>query len=188
MKNLFLRLKSRFTKNAYKNSQYVIGDYTYGNPRILSWGENCLLKIGMYCSISTNVTIFLGGEHNTDWVSTYPFNKIFQEARVIEGHPKTKGDVIIGNDVWVGEGVTILSGVTIGDGAVIGARTVVTKDVPPYAIFAGNPAKIIRYRFDEEIIKELLKIQWWNWPNDKVLQELPLIMSSNIDEFIHKHR
>lgn len=181
------KLKPVFTREKFKDYPYEIGEFTYGVPSILAWGENTTLKIGKFCSISTNVKIFLGGEHNTNWISTFPFNKIFSQAKDIPGHPKSKGNVYIGNDVWIGEGVTILSGITIGDGAIIGARSVVTKNVQPYAIVAGNPAKFIRLRFSESEAVELLRIQWWNWPINKITDELNLIMSSNIDEFIKKH-
>jgi acetyltransferase-like isoleucine patch superfamily enzyme len=166
--------------------RYIIGDHTYGKPRVLSWGGRESLTVGRFCSISTGVTIFLGGEHRVDWVSTYPFPLFWEDARSIAGHPSTKGDVVIGNDVWIGYGATILSGVQIRDGAVIGAFSLVTQDVPAYAIVAGNPAHIIKYRFDEETIKKLLKIQWWNWPDHVVNANVKLICSQSIDEFIRK--
>ncbi len=166
--------------------QYSIGDHTYGKPRVLSWGEGATLKIGKYCSISTHVIIFLGSEHRVDWVSTYPFPFLWKEARSITGHPATKGDVIIGNDVWIGYGVTILSGVTIGDGAAIGACSLVAKDIPPYAIVAGNPAQIVRYRFDEGTIKRLLQIKWWDWPEHQVRENIKYICSPTIETFVQK--
>ncbi len=165
---------------------YEIGEHTYGKPRVISWGEGATLKIGKYCSISRGVTIFLGSEHRVDWISTYPFPYLWPEARSIKGHPATKGDVIIGNDVWIGYEVTILSGVHIGDGAAIGACSLVSQDVPPYAIVGGNPARIIRYRFREETVKKLLKIRWWDWPDQKVKENVHLICSADIDEFIKK--
>jgi acetyltransferase-like isoleucine patch superfamily enzyme len=166
--------------------RYTIGDYTYGKPRVVSWGEGTSLRIGKYCSISTHVIIFLGSEHRTDWVSTYPFPYLWKEASSIKGHPFSKGDVIIGNDVYIGYHVTILSGVAIGDGAAIGAGSVVTKDVPPYAIVAGNPARIVRYRFDEETIQKLLQVKWWDWPDEKVKENIHLICSDSIGVFIRK--
>ena len=128
--------------------------------------------------------IFLGSEHRIDWVSTYPFPFFWSEAKSITGHPSTKGDVVIGNDVWIGFGATILSGVTIGDGAAIGACSVVTRDVPPYAIAAGNPVQVIRYRFDEETIQKLLQIKWWDWSEEKVTENIHLICSDSIGAFV----
>jgi acetyltransferase-like isoleucine patch superfamily enzyme len=166
--------------------RYSIGDHTYGKPRVISWAEGTLLRIGKYCSISTHVIIFLGSEHRTDWVSTYPFPFLWKEARSIKGHPFSKGDVTIGNDVTIGYDVTILSGVSVGDGAVIGTGSVVTKDIPPYAIAAGNPARVLRYRFDEETIRKLLQIKWWDWSDEKVRENVHLICSDSIDGFIRK--
>lgn len=161
------------------------GRGSYGAPEVVSWGEGARLKIGQFCSIANGVTILLGGEHRVDWVTTYPFSFLWpQVAGHIKGHPKTKGDVIIGNDVWIGTGALILSGVTIGDGAVVGAHAVVTKNVPPYAIVGGNPAKIIRYRFDEYTIQKLLAISWWNWPDQKIAVAMEFLLSNDINTFI----
>lgn len=165
---------------------YQIGEWTYGNPKILSWGEGSTLKIGKFCSISDEVTILLGGEHRTDWVSTYPFNKVINNANHFTGHPKTKGDVYIGNDVWIGYGAFILSGVNVHDGAVIGAKSVITGDVPAYSIVAGNPARTVRFRFSDEVIDKLLKIAWWNWSISKIQEVLPYVLSSDIDEFLKR--
>ncbi len=158
-----------------------IGEYSYGQPTIRHWGENCSLTIGKFCSIADQVMILLGGEHRTDWVTTYPFNYFMPEHRTNRGHPKTKGDVVIGNDVWIGMGATILSGVRIGDGAVIGARALVSKDVPPYAIAAGNPARVLRYRFDDRTIARLLEIRWWDWPPALLEPAIPLLLSSDVE-------
>ena len=166
--------------------RYRIGDHTYGKPRVISRGEGRSLTVGRYCSISTQVLIFLGSEHRTDWISTYPFPALWKEANSIKGHPFSKGDVWIGNDVYIGYNVIILSGVTIGDGAVIGAGSVVAKDVPPYAVVAGNPAAVIRYRFDEETIKKLLEIKWWDWPDEMVKENIHLICNDAVDTFIKK--
>ena len=182
--------KSFFTKDIFRNLPYQIGEYTYGNPTVLHWGEKSNLNIGKFCSIADNVTIFLGGEHRTDWISTYPFNvlnKDFPKAQNITGHPKTEGDVYIGNDVWIGNGATIMSGITIGNGAVIGANAVVAQNVPAYAIVAGNPARIIKYRFDNETISKLEQIQWWNWPIDKINNEAVYICDSDYKGFIEKN-
>jgi len=154
-------------------------------PQVLSWGEGAKLKIGNFCSIAHGVIVFLGGEHRSDWVTTYAFSVTWPEvAGHITGHPKTKGNVVIGNDVWIGLNACILSGVTIGDGAVIGAQAVVAKNVPPYAIVAGNPARVIRYRFDEQVIAKLLAIAWWNWPDAEIAQAMPFLLSDDISSFI----
>ncbi len=166
--------------------QYKIGKHTYGHPRIYSWEEGAQFKIGAFCSISSGVKIFLGGEHRIDWVSTYPFNYLWKSARHFKGHPCTKGDIIIGNDVWIGAGAVILSGVTIGDGAVIGTNAVVTKDIPAYAIAAGNPAKVVKMRFDRETIQDLLKIKWWEWEDAQIQRFLPLMLDTDIDQFLKK--
>ncbi|MCG7407036.1 CatB-related O-acetyltransferase [Paenibacillus sp. ACRRX] len=175
-----------FMNQNVRYAAYSIGDFTYGQPDVLSWGEGASLTIGKFCSIAPRVTIMLGGEHNVDWVTTYPFNPIFSQAQAFLGHPKTKGNVIIGNDVWIGIDSYILSGVTIGNGAVVSARSLVTKDVPPYAIVGGNPARIIRYRFSDEQIAELEDIAWWKWPIHHIFSTLPLLLSNRIDEFIQQ--
>ena len=167
---------------------FDIGRGPYGKPKILEWGEGATLQIGSFCSISAGVQIFLGGEHRVDWVTTYPFNILWEEAHHITGHPKSKGDVHIGNDVWIGREAIIMSGVTIGDGAVIGARTVVTKDVPPYVIVAGNPASIIRKRFDDKIINRLLEIQWWSWEDSRIKKVLPMLLNNEIDVFLEAEK
>lgn len=182
-KGLDLVLQHFPAKNLANNSVYI-DEFTYGNPEIKSWGEKSILQIGKFCSIADKVTIFLGGEHRSDWVSTYPFSTFLNEYSYIEGQPKSKGNVIIGNDVWIASGVTILSGVTIGDGAIIGCNSLVSKYVSPYAIVGGNPAKVIRYRFEENIIKELLEIKWWNWQLQDIEKAVPLLANSDIETFI----
>jgi acetyltransferase-like isoleucine patch superfamily enzyme len=181
LKRLFLG-KSESIHERYP--QYEIGRGTYGVPKIYTWEEGSILKIGAFCSISARVQIFLGGEHRAEWVTTYPFSWIWKSARGIQGHPKTKGDVIIGNDVWIGIEALILSGVKISDGAIIGARSVVTKDVPPYAIVAGNPARVIKNRFDDETINRLLKLQWWNWDDSKIEKYLPFLLRDDVGAFL----
>lgn len=165
-----------------------IGDYTYGMPQVITWDDSTKLKIGKFCSLASNIYILAGGEHRSDWVSTYPFNCLIEDFSFIKGHPATKGDIIIGNDVWIGDSTKILSGVTIGDGAIIGTGSVVAKDIPPYAIAAGNPARIIRYRFDDETIKELLDIKWWDFKEEDIIKIVPLLQSNNIQDLIKKCR
>ena len=161
-------------------SAFNIGEWTYGRPTVLSHNDGATLKIGKFCSIAGNVTILLGGEHRIDWITTYPFNVFFSEAKHLRGHPATKGDVIINNDVWIGEGAFILSGIHIGNGAVIAAKSVVTKDVEPYTIVGGNPAQKIRKRFPDHVIEELLDIQWWDLPMEKIKESIPLLLSNDV--------
>ncbi|WP_286364297.1 methyltransferase domain-containing protein [Azospirillum sp. B4] len=163
-----------------------MGGHTYGHPLVRWWGERARLSIGRYCSIADGVTIFLGGNHRPDWVTTYPFNSLqgWDTAAGLDGHPATRGDVTIGNDVWLGDGCVILSGVTIGDGAVVGARAMVTRDVPPYAVVAGNPARVINTRFDPPIVAQLLRVAWWNWPDETVYRLVPRLMSGDIPGFL----
>jgi acetyltransferase-like isoleucine patch superfamily enzyme len=164
-----------------------VGRYTYGAPRVRWWGEQANLSIGKYCSIAERVEIYLGGNHHTEWVSTYPFSqfgKDWPNARGVSGHPATRGDVVIGNDVWLGAGCMILSGVRIGDGAVVGARAVVARDVPAYAIVAGNPATVVRKRFDDGTIAALQSIAWWDWPDARVRRHVPALMSGDIRRFL----
>jgi acetyltransferase-like isoleucine patch superfamily enzyme len=157
--------------------------------------------------MAEEITIFLEGEHPYNWVTTYPLNnqvfgvdfnslpRVAKEEEYIEKTPTTKRimrenkycpDVVIGNDVWIGHGATILCGVHIGDGAVIGAYSLVAKDVPPYAVVAGCPIRLIRYRFTEKQIEALLRIKWWNWPIEKILRFSSVMNSTNIDWFIKK--
>lgn len=176
-----------FTVDYLNNPAYEIGDYTYGKPKIYDWNEGTTLKIGKYCSIADGVTILLGGNHRADWITTYPFPALVEywpEANGIEGHPQSKGDVVIGNDVWIGFGATILSGVNIGDGAIIAAKALVTKDVPPYAIVGGSPAKVIKSRFTKKEIKKLLKTKWWDWSHDKISENVQSLCSNNIDDIV----
>jgi acetyltransferase-like isoleucine patch superfamily enzyme len=163
---------------------YEIGDYSYGRLQIRSWGEGAKLTIGRYCSFADSVAIFLGGNHRTDWVSTYPFSdfpELWPEARGQGSTLSTRGDVAIGSDVWVGAGATILSGITVGHGAVIGARAVVTKDVPPYTVIGGNPATVLKLRFDEATIAALLELAWWELPREAVARLAPLLQSADVE-------
>ncbi len=178
-----------YTKKLFYLPNITIGERTYGKPTVHHADSGSNLVIGAYCSIAEGVEIFLGGNHRVDWVSTYPFSEfdnIFENATQCKGHPATKGDVIIGNDVWIGYKTTILSGVTIGDGAVVAANSTVTKNVGAYEIVAGNPAKVVKKRFDETTIARLLAIKWWDWDDKEISQNLHLICSSNIDAFLEQ--
>jgi acetyltransferase-like isoleucine patch superfamily enzyme len=168
----------------YKKHQ--IGEMTYGYPKIYDYNDNTGLSIGKYCSFADNVQIFIGGEHHSDYVTTYPLTTFLKGDFNIRDK-KSKGNVKIGNDVWVANNVTILSGIKIGDGAILGAGSVITKDVNDYEVVAGNPAKHIRYRFSEHQINNLKVIAWWNWDKQKIQDNYSQIMSNNIDLFIDKH-
>ena len=164
---------------------YRIGRGTFaGNMKVLHWGESATLKIGAFCSIADGVRIVLGGEHGTDRVTTYPFD-VFRNMRDIAAElPGTKGNVVIGNDVWIGLDAMILSGVSVGNGAVIGASSVVASDVPPYSIVVGNPARVIKKRFDDVTIARLEQIQWWGRSDERIERALPFLLSNRIGDFI----
>lgn len=167
------RFEPRVPTYTSSDPRVTVGRYTYGNPQLLLWTESERIEIGSFCSIAASVTIFAGGEHNCNWVTTYPLRIVLGLPLAGEdGHPRTKGDTVIGNDVWIGYGASVLSGVRVGHGAVIGAHSLVAKDVPPYAVVAGNPARLVRFRFDEGTIEHLLRIRWWDWPIQKIVQNV----------------
>jgi acetyltransferase-like isoleucine patch superfamily enzyme len=174
------------TREALSEFGFDIGEFSYGVPAIWWWGEPATLSIGKFCSFANGIEILLGGNHRVDWVTTYPFSAIsdWPEAAQIAGHPATKGNVIIGNDVWVGYKATILSGVTVGDGAVIGTNALVTRDVSPYAIVGGNPARTIRMRFSDDVIEQLLKVRWWDWDLQRIRRHIPLLLQPDISKFL----
>ena len=189
-----------YLKNVITNPNIIIGDYTMYNdfvhdPRYFE-KLNVLyhypvnhdkLIIGRFCSIACGAKfIFTSANHTMKSLSTYPFPIFFEEwglniANVTDAWDN-KGDIVIGNDVWIGYDAVILSGVTIGDGAIIGARAVVTKDVPPYTIVGGIPARHIRKRFDEEAVTRLMELKWWEWSDEKIKDNLPAIQSGSINE------
>lgn len=174
-------------RDEFKNPLFSIGEHSYGEPTILTFDNSSRLAMGKFCSISDNVTILLGGNHRVDWCSTYPFpafDATWPEAKNIQGHPASKGDITIGNDVWIGYGATILSGVNIGHGAVIGAMAVVTKDIAPYTVAAGNPAVEQRKRFTDTEIQTLLKLKWWDWSDEQIRNNVELLCSDQISELL----
>ncbi len=143
------------------------------------------LTIGKFCSIACGAKfLFNSANHTLGSLSTYPFPIFFEEWGLpVEDIPQAwdnKGDIVIGNDVWIGYEAVILAGVTVGDGAVVGTRAVVTKDVPPYTIVGGVPAKPIRKRFSEAVIDRLLALQWWDWPEERIAASLEAIQSGDI--------
>lgn len=161
---------------------YTAGSHTYGEPNVVFAGQGAVCRVGKYCSIAGDVTIFLGGEHRIDTVASYPFYE--RDGIAATPNAYSKGDVTIGSDVWIGQGVTILSGVTIGDGVTIGAQAVVASDVPPYAVVAGNPARLLRYRFSDREIEQLLEVKWWEWERGRVEQFAGMLSENDVDAFL----
>ena len=189
-----------YLKHVITDASIQIGDYTMYNdfvhdPRDFE-KNNILyhypvnreqLKIGKFCSIACGAKfLFTSANHAMGSLSTYPFPIFFEEwgldVKEITSAWDNKGDIIIGNDVWIGFEAVILSGVRIGDGAIIGARAVVTKDVPPYTIVGGIPAKSIKKRFSDEVISELLRLQWWNWSEKRIKKNIAAIQSGRIED------
>jgi acetyltransferase-like isoleucine patch superfamily enzyme len=162
-----------------------MGAHSYNRPRV-EWylGDTHHVFIGNYCSIHTTVLIFVGGEHRMDYITTYAVRERYGRPGAFRsGMPHSRGDVHIGNDVYIGVGATVLSGVTIGNGAVIGARAVITRDVPAYSVWAGNPGRQVKWRFTERQRISLQRIAWWNWSDDVVAARADLLSSPDIDEF-----
>jgi len=184
-----------FLKNIIRNPKIEVGDYTYyddfddvGNfernvKYLFDFSEDKLI-IGKFCMIASDVTFIMNGaNHMVDSFSSYPFaafGKGWEKAMDGLQYP-FKGNTVIGNDVWIGYKATIMPGVTVGDGAIIGSQSVVVRDVPPYAVVGGNPAKVIRIRFDEEVIAHLLRIKLWNWEREKLTKYLPVLVSNNVE-------
>tara|TARA_R110000851_G_scaffold233882_1_gene386380 strand:+ start:942 stop:1487 length:546 start_codon:yes stop_codon:yes gene_type:complete len=167
------------------------GTYFDRNVNIISWSDQYHVHLGKYNSIGRDCNFFLHANHRADWVSTSsqlwgPVTPEIAQTHMDMGHPTCKGDINVGNDVWIGAMSTIMSGITIGDGAIVGAGSTATKDVPPFAIVAGNPGKIVKYRFTEEQIEKLLQISWWNWEENKIKENAMSMWSPNIDDFINK--
>ncbi len=176
------RQQEKFKK---RYPHYTIGAASYGMPVVYDYAEGATLKIGAYCSIASNVQIFLGGQHRIDWVSSYPFpffNEMGGGFKATYGG--SRGDVIIGSDVWLCANCTILSGVTIGHGAVIANGALISKDVAPYAVMAGNPAQLIKWRFDEPTRKALLATNWWEWSENEIEQVREMLCSDSAEAII----
>lgn len=191
-----------YLKNIIKNPNIIVGDYTIyndfkNNPKNFEINNvlyhypinNDKLVIGKFCSIACGAKfIFNSANHTLSSLSTYPFPIFFEEweldVKNITNAWDNKGDIVIGNDVWIGYEAVIMAGVTIGDGAIIGTGAVVTKDIPPYTIVGGIPAKPIRKRFKQETIDILLKIKWWNWSDEKIYKHILDIQNGNIENLI----
>ena len=165
-----------------------VGKYTYGTENIrIHFKNQSKLTIGNFCSIARNLNIYLGGNHMTTWVSTWPFSHLNRDVfnNIEPGFNMPGKNVTIGNDVWIADNVTIMPGVIVGDGAVIATNSHVVKNVEPYSIVGGNPARHIKYRFTKEQIEKLLEIKWWDWEDSKINQFIPLICNTDIDNFIN---
>lgn len=185
-------------KNCITNPNITIGDYTYFDGREspetfetdnVVFGYTSKLTMGKFCQIAYGSRFILNdANHQMNGFSTYPFyhfgemSEFCKDWKSYEPTMPQKGDTVIGNDVWFGRECMIMPGVTIGDGAIIGARAVVVKDVPPYTIVAGHPAKEIRKRFSQEVIEKLQEIKWWDWPMEKITKNIPTIVSADIDK------
>ena len=189
-----------YLKNVVTDPSIIVGDFTiyndFVNDPVMFEKNNVLyhypinnekLVIGKFCSIACGARfMFNSGNHALTPLSTYSFPVFFDEwsldPKEISSAWDNKGDIVIGNDVWIGYESVVMSGVTIGDGAIIGTRAVVTKDVPPYTIVGGVPAKVIRRRFSDEIISRLLELKWWDWSKEKIKQNLPAIRNGKIED------
>ena len=185
LKRFLNRVRGKRPTLQEKYPQYEIGRGSFGNIRVRHRSEQANLKIGAFCSFASDVQIFLGGEHRADWVTTFPFPAFWGGIPgKIEDWALTRGDVIIGNDVWIGAEALVMSGVRIGNGAVIGARSVVTKDVPAYAVVAGMPAKLLRMRFNRETIARLEALAWWDWDESRIRKFIPRLLSGDVETFL----
>jgi len=188
-----------YIKNVVKNPNIIIGDYTYyDDPENPEEFENNVLYhydfigdkliIGKFCAIATGVNFIMNGaNHQMDALTTYPFG-IFGSGWEV-GQPALtdlpiKGNTVIGNDVWIGYQSVVMPGVKIGDGAIIAAKSIVTKDVPPYTIVGGNPAKLIKQRFDDQVVAKLLAIKWWDWSVEKITHNIPFLVSNDIEQLM----
>jgi chloramphenicol O-acetyltransferase type B len=181
-----------------KNPNLLVGKYSYYSGYYHGHSfEDCAhyllpdegadrLVVGSFCSIGSGAAFIMAGNqgHRNEWISTFPFffmPEVPEFENAANGYLPS-GDTVIGNDVWIGSEAVIMPGITIGDGAVIGTRALVTKDVEPYAIVGGNPAKTIRKRFDDDSIELLLEMKWWDWPADRLKAAMPLMTSGNVAE------
>lgn len=183
-----------FIKNFIKSGNIIVGDYSYYDDPVdpegfernvlYNYGTDRLI-IGKFCAIATGVKFIMNGaNHKVDAISTYPFpvfGKGWEGAMELLMNIPSRGDIVIGNDVWIGYDSLIMPGVTIGDGCIIAARSVVVKDVEPYSVVGGNPASLLKYRFSQDAIAQLLEIRWWDWDIEKISRNIHLIMDTDIN-------
>jgi acetyltransferase-like isoleucine patch superfamily enzyme len=182
--------RHRLGDMAYDSRLLTMGRSSYGKPLVtICPGNDERVRAGSFVSIGLDVVFLDGGDHRTDWVTTYPLRACLGLPGAYEdGHPRSKGNIVIGNDVWIGSRARVLSGVTIGHGAVIGGHSVVAKDVRPYAVVVGNPGREVRRRFSDEQVDALLEIAWWDWPMEKVVERVSELCDPDIDRFIARNR
>lgn len=169
-----------------RSMRYVTswGEKTYGRPEIICYDGISKLSVGKYTSIASNVSILLGANHKRGLLTTYP--RSLMNKNISQEETNERGDVTIGSDVWVGHGVTIIGPAVIGDGAIIGASALVLGDVPPYAVVGGVPAKVIKYRFDEEKIQKLLSVKWWDKNEEEIVALENTLYSSDVESLFNK--
>lgn len=191
--------KGKIIKDHITNPNIIAGKYSYYSGYYHGHSfDDCArylfpdrdnvdkLIIGSYCSIGSGAIFIMAGNqgHRHDWISSFPFFYMMTEVETFKGALdgfSGAGNTIIGNDVWIGSEAMIMPGITIGDGAVIGSRSLVTKDVEPYTIIGGNPSKPIKKRFEEDEIKKLLEMKWWEWDERYLFDAIPVLCSNNID-------
>ena len=169
-----------------------VGRWTYWLPSafFVTWTPDDAIEIGAFCSIAAGVRVLAGGEHDTRHLAMYPFSLMAARGEATD-EPVSSGRVVVGNDVWIATGAVLLNGVTVGDGAVIAASSVVTRDVPAYAVVAGNPATVKRYRFEQADIDRLQAIRWWEWPDDLVKAAEPILRTGDaaaLEQFARENR
>ncbi len=187
-----------FLKPLVKNPNIIVGDYTYyddpDGPE--HFETKCVLYhfpfigdqliIGKYCALARDVKFIMNGaNHKISGFSTFPFfifGNGWEAAAPLPNELPNKGDTVVGNDVWLGYDAMVMPGVRIGNGSIIASRSVVVNDVPPYAVVGGNPARVIRQRFSDEVVSALQTIEWWNWPVEKVTRHLRAIVGADIEQ------
>lgn len=188
-----------YIKNVITRQNIEVGEYTYYDDidGAESFEDHVThhyefigdkLIIGKFCAIARGIEFVMNGaNHRMNSVTTYPFNIMgggWEKHTPSLNELPLKGDTVVGNDVWIGQNVTVMPGVHIGDGAIIGANSVVTKDIPPYTISAGNPCRVKKKRFDDKVIEHLLKIKWWNWNTDKIFDNMDALCSGDLDKIM----
>lgn len=166
----------------------TVGKHTYGNPSVRVFEhDETKLSIGSYTSIAHEVQFLLGGNHPTDRVTTFPLRiRLGLEGAGSDGYPTSSGNISVGSDVWIGAQTLVLAGVNIGDGAVIGAGSLVSRDVPPYSVCVGRPARLVRYRIPKELIGPMLDIKWWEWDDSTVKRLASELSSPDVEGFVKR--